>query len=411
MNIQIGDEIYTSQSEELKAALARAHAEKIRPICLCNNKHLELYIANINDGYFVKRMPDTGELHDADCDHFELDPMLSGRGAFESGAIVHDQDTNTTMLKLGFSLSQKIGGSVTVDREDTAGKREYVAKASMKKLSLRGLLDLMYDDAHLNRYYPAMAGKRFWAIIERELRKAAKPLRTAKQTISQTLFIPKYAKVGEFFENNMAFADFTDGLKKQGKVLPNGFVIGELHSIRTQYNRPRLVLRCLETPLHMDEKVYQKFAGIYDQEIEHANADRDMHLIVIARVNNEMSDLVVNQIAAMLVNDKWISVPESATEKLLFNMLDTEERAYQRVLRYGADEEQVMASVVLLDTEEPMPIFVEPNPQSDDEDSEDNIQRFFEIVQNESPDALILKRGAPFNLPPKRDKENKEGDA
>jgi hypothetical protein len=108
----------------------------------------------------------------------------------------------------------------------------------MKKLSLRGLLDLMYDDAHLNRYYPAMAGKRFWAIIERELRKAATPLRTAKQTISQTLFIPKYAKVGEFLDNNLAFADFTDGLKKQEKVLPNGFVIGELHSIQTQYNHP-----------------------------------------------------------------------------------------------------------------------------------------------------------------------------
>lgn len=121
MNIQIGEDRFTAQSADFKAALARAHAEKIRPICLCNDKRPELYIAHINDGYFVKRMPGTGELHDSDCDHFELDPMLSGRGAFASGAIVHDQDTNTTMLKLGFSRfarepSTNGGGEVSAHR-------------------------------------------------------------------------------------------------------------------------------------------------------------------------------------------------------------------------------------------------------------------------------------------------------
>jgi hypothetical protein len=39
MKIQLGEDIFTAQSEDFKAALARAHAEKVRPICLCNDEH------------------------------------------------------------------------------------------------------------------------------------------------------------------------------------------------------------------------------------------------------------------------------------------------------------------------------------------------------------------------------------
>lgn len=408
MQVLIGDIQYTNADQSFKAALQQAYDKKERPTCLCSDKHPELYIANIGGELYLKRMPGSGQEHDPECPHYEVSPLLSGRGNFESGAIVHDLASNTTTLKLGFSLSQQLGSKNPTAEDETPSAKpssnDMVAKSSMRKLNLRGFLDLMYEDAQLNRFYPKMAGKRFWGIIGRELRKATTPLRTAKVSLSKSIFIPSYKKRDAYQENDLEYAMFADRLKPKGKAQPNGFVIGELHSINPEFNRPRLVLRCMNTAIELEAKVADKFNEIYAEELIRNSEDKDSHLIVIARVHNEMSSLVANQIAAMLVDENWIPVAESAVEKMLMDQLYQNDRAFTRVLRYSAGPEQVLASVVLLDTEEPTPIFAVPM-LSNDEDSDDDPNpenRFNSIVNNEAPNAVILSPGKPFALPEKR---------
>lgn len=151
VQIQIAGNTYNSQSVGFKDVLKQAYEGRERPLCLCTAKRPELYIAKINDGYFLKRMPGTGIEHDAECPHFELSPLLSGRGNLEASAITHDLTSNTTLLKLGFPLSTHIGYSRGAPPPGSNKATQEVASAPDRKLNLRSLLDLIYEDAHLNR--------------------------------------------------------------------------------------------------------------------------------------------------------------------------------------------------------------------------------------------------------------------
>lgn len=401
--IQIGDNTYNTQTEGFKEVLKRAYESRERPLCLCSSCTPELYIARINDGFFLKRMPGTGGDHDAECPHFELSPLLSGRGNLESSAISHDLTSNTTTLKLGFSLSSKVGSDTPAQDQEEPPKASanstanYVATAPERKLNLRSLLDLIYEDAKLNRWYPAMEGKRFWGIVGRELANAVKPLRTSRSNLSSAFLIPRYQKRGEYGQNNAACAAFTDRLGTRGHKRPHGFIIGELHSIHTDYNRPRMVLRFMDTAVEIDPSVYEKFAQLFSDELALNEGNKDLHLIVIACVHSEMSRLVVNQMTAMMLDDRWIPTGDSATETLLLDTLYTHGRAFQRILRYTAPPSQVMASVMLLDTPEPVPVFIAPANTDDEE-----IQQYLGVVKNEAPEALIIHPGQSIELPPKR---------
>lgn len=402
LKIKIGQDTYNGNSYVFSDALKKAYEGRIRPLCLCTSKMPELYIAKINDGYFLKRMPGTGADHDSECPHFELSPLLSGRGNLEASAITHDPASNTTTLKLGFSLSSQISSDTPSEEEDAPAASSistgnYVASAPERKLNLRSLLDLIYEDAKLNRWYPAMEGKRFWGIVGRELSSATKPLRTSRSSLASSFLVPKYAKHGEYGDNNAACAAFIDQLAGKGKKRPNGFVVGELHSIHTDYNRPRLVLRFMDTAVEIDLAVYKKFSELFEDELALDEDNKDVHLLVIACVHNEMSRLVANQMTCMQLNEHWLPAGRSATEMLLLDTLHSQHRAFQRILRYTAPADQVMASVILLDTPEPTPIFIAPAGKGEEES-----EQFVAIVKNEAPDALVVYPGRGFELPPKR---------
>lgn len=51
---------------------------------------------------------------------------------------------------------------------------------------------------------------------------------------------------------------------------------------------------------------------------------------------------------------------------LLLDTLHSQHRAFQRILRYTAPADQVMASAILLDTPEPTPIFIAPAGKGED---------------------------------------------
>ncbi|SEG88089.1 DUF1173 family protein [Marinobacterium lutimaris] len=401
VQIQIAGNTYNSQSVGFKDVLKQAYEGRERPLCLCTAKRPELYIAKINDGYFLKRMPGTGIEHDAECPHFEISPLLSGRGNLEASAITHDLTSNTTLLKLGFPLSTHIGSSRGAPPPGSNKATQEVASVPDRKLNLRSLLDLIYEDAHLNRWYPAMEGKRFWGIVAREIAGATKPLRTSRSSLSSSFMIPKYAKRGEYGGNNASCAAFIDQLAGKGSKRPNGFVIGEIHSIHTDYNRPRLVLQFMDTAIELDPTVYTKFSAVFEEELALNEGNNDVHLLVIVCVHNEMSRLVANQMTAMLLDEHWIPVGQSATEVLLLESMHNQKRAFQRILRYTAPPEQVMATAILLDTVEPTPIFIAPAPEDEDE-----AKQYVSLVKNEAPDAVIIYPGSTFELPPKRTQQS-----
>jgi hypothetical protein len=127
-----------------------------------------MYVARLGEGYIVKRMPDTGSHHAPDCPSYEPPAEFSGLGQVLGSAITEDPATGETTLKLDFPLT-KMPGRSTIP--PTGGEGDSVSSTGTK-LSLRGLLHYLWDQAELTRWHPGFAGKRTWATVRRHLLQA-----------------------------------------------------------------------------------------------------------------------------------------------------------------------------------------------------------------------------------------------
>ncbi len=120
-------------------ALAGAYDARQRPLCMCRDGGIEMYVARLPDStdcFIVKRMPETGCRHAPGCPSYEPPPDASGLGQVLGTAIVEDPATGETTLKLDFALS-KMPGRSTMPSPSGDGDS---AASSGTKLSLRALL-------------------------------------------------------------------------------------------------------------------------------------------------------------------------------------------------------------------------------------------------------------------------------
>ena len=102
-----------------------------RPRCLCRPGGVEMYVGRRGQVYYLSRMPGTGFLHADGCASVEDNTLLSGAHAYAAGAIIERADG---MLQLAINLD----------------RRERPA-APQTQLSIDGLLDLLIEQADLNR--------------------------------------------------------------------------------------------------------------------------------------------------------------------------------------------------------------------------------------------------------------------
>lgn len=147
-----------------RQVLAAAHADRVRPACLCRpgGGEREMYIARLGaDPYVVKRMPDTGMVHAPDCPSYLPPESLSGLGQVLGAAIQESADTGITALRLGLRMGKADrnaptatgGGDGSSDSVSTDGTR----------LTLRAVLHYLWQEAGLATWSPGMTGKRNWA--------------------------------------------------------------------------------------------------------------------------------------------------------------------------------------------------------------------------------------------------------
>ena len=174
-------------------AIADAHAAHQRPRCMCLVEGVEVYVARLGDGYIVKRMPDTGSHHAPDCPSYEPPAEASGLGQVLGSAITEDPTTGETTLKLDFSMS-KIAGRTAMP---TAGGDSDSVASSGTKLSLRGLLHYLWDQAQLTRWQPGFAGRRTWSTVRKHLLQAAESKFARGDSLRTCLYIPEAFSVDQ----------------------------------------------------------------------------------------------------------------------------------------------------------------------------------------------------------------------
>ncbi|RTM09654.1 MAG: DUF1173 domain-containing protein [Hyphomicrobiales bacterium] len=344
--IRIGGIDVVIDGEPPAKLLADAFARREHPLCLCCPEGVPMYIARFGERHILKRMPETGPRHDVDCDSYEPPSGLSGLAAVEGDAIVENVEDGTTALKLGFSLSKLAGRAAPVAGE---GAESGEAKTAGTRLSLKAMLHFLWGRAGFNRWRPAMAGRRNWAVLRKFLLDAAASSTAKGKPLAHSLYIPEMfdAKREEAIVRRRAEL-LSRAIQSNGNRRSLAILIGEVKEIAPSRIGARLVVKhAPRFPFMLADDVARRMKKTFANELALWDANMEWHLVAAATFGISPAGVAsVETIALMAVNENWIPV-ETGYEAMLIERLTRSGAGFVKSLRYNIPAGQPMASLVL----------------------------------------------------------------
>ena len=227
-------------------------------------------------------MPDTGSHHAPDCPSYEPPAEFSGLGQVLGSAITEDPATGETTLKLDFPLTKMPGRSTM---PPAGGDSDSVASDGTK-LSLRGLLHYLWDQAELTRWHPGFAGKRTWATVRRHLLQAAEHKLARGDALRARLYVPEPFSIDERDAiNARRLAQWQHAVAAPGKPQHLMLLIGEVKEIvPARYGFKAIVKHVPDQAFAIDEQLYRRLGrrferrtGAVGRQRRHPHGD-DRHL-------------------------------------------------------------------------------------------------------------------------------------
>jgi Protein of unknown function (DUF1173) len=332
-------------------ALATAHASHHRPLCLCLVQGIEMYVARLagtNEGFIVKRMPYTGSHHAPDCPSYEPPAELSGLGQVLGSAISENPATGETTLRLGFTMTRN-GGRSTLPAAASANDR---VATDGTKLTLRGLLHYLWDQAELTRWQPGFAGKRSWATVRKHLLLAAENKIARGGALNSRLYIPEVFAVEQRDAiNARRVAQWAHARASPGKAHHLMLLIAEVKEIvPARYGFKAVIKHVPDQAFALDEQLYRRLGRCFEAELSLWGAANNLHMVMIATFGvSEAGVPTIAELSLMPVTSQWIPI-ENAFEVQLVERLVSDGRRFAKCMRYNLAAEGELATVVLLDT-------------------------------------------------------------
>lgn len=343
-----GNQRLRSEDEGFADALAAAHADRVRPKCLCLVQGIEMYVARLGEGFIVKRMPGTGSRHAPNCASYEPPPEASGLGQVLGTAIKEDPATGETALRLGFSMS-KLGGRATMP---APGSPSDSVASEGSKLSLRGLLHYLWDQAELTRWQPGFAGKRSWGTVRKHLLLAAENKVARGEALRSRLYIPEPFSIEQRDAlNARRVAQWSQAVATPGKPQHLMLLIGEVKEIvPARYGYKAVIKHVPDQAFALDEQLYRRLGRRFDSQLAlWASADA-VHMVVIATFGvSEAGIPAVGEMSLMPVTPQWLPI-EDFFERQLVERLVADGRAFIKGLRYNLHRDKCLATATLTDT-------------------------------------------------------------
>ena len=362
----IGSNRFRADSPGFAEAVVTAHAAHHRPRCLCLLGGIEMYVARLGDGFIVKRMPNTGSQHAPDCPSYEPPPEFSGLGQVLGSAITEDPATGETTLKLGFSMS-RIGGRSSIP---ATGSVSDSVVSDGTRLSLRGLLHYLWDQAELTRWHPGFAGKRSWAIVRRHLQQAAENKIARGGALDARLYIPEVFSVEQRDAiNARRIAQWAHAVASPGKPQHLMLLIGEVKEIvPARYGFKAVIKHVPDQPFALDEQLYRRIGRRFERELSLWGASDAIHMMLIATFGlNHAGVPTIEELSLMPLTGQWLPI-EDSFEQQLIGRLVRDGRTFVKGLRYNLPVAQLLASVILTDAgESPIALCIGPRGGDDEQ--------------------------------------------
>ncbi|MFG6458621.1 DUF1173 family protein [Roseateles sp. BYS96W] len=314
------------QAPGFAQAIARAHAMQLRPRCMCQPAGIETYVAKINGGYVVKRMPETGSRHAASCPHFEPPTDANGFGTLIGTAIREDPATGLTALRVDFSMSRQ------PPRQTASPKATHTLPTARSgaKLSLHELLLYLWHEAGLTRWQPGFAGKRNWATVRWRLLQAASDKLIGGRPLRDRLYIPEAFAVERRDEIAHRRAAAWSLAKSSGPASGQFLLlIGELKEIAPARCEFRAVVKHMPDQAFMvDERLHRQMTLRLQPALALWNAADDVRMLVIGTFAiNAAGVPAMAELALMTTTREWIPVSD-IEERESITRLVREDRSF-----------------------------------------------------------------------------------
>lgn len=361
---EIAGRRYEVGSQGFVEAIADAHTAHHRPRCMCLVDGVEMYVARLGEGYIVKRMPETGSHHAPNCPSYEPPAELSGLGQVLGSAITEDPATGETTLKLDFPLTRLPGRS---QMPPAGGDSDSVASDGTR-LSLRGLLHYLWDQAELTRWHPGFAGKRNWATVRRHLLQAAEHKLARGSALGARLYVPEPFSIDQRDAiNARRLAQWQHAMAVPGKPQHLMLLVGEVKEIvSARYGFKVIVKHVPDQAFAIDEQLYGRLGRHFETELALWGASDDIHMVMIATFGVRNAGVpAIHELCLMPVTRQWLPV-QDGFEKQLLDKLVGESRAFVKGMQYNLRRRDRIASATLVDCAGPTPmLFVLPNDHAE----------------------------------------------
>lgn len=358
----IVDDVHEPAAQEI---LSQAKAARVRPLCLCQDPGVQMYIASAGTDLIVKRMPGTAAEHDHRCRSWLPPGELSGYGAVAEQSIVDNPADGTTALRLGFSLS-KAGNRAA---PEPSGSPSDTVQSDGNKLSLRAVLHYLWDEAELTSWHPGFAGHRSWAVVHRRLRAAVDGKLVRKNPLAPCFYVPEPFSADRKAEiEQRRIKAWSAARREPGKATKLLIGVGEIKAIEPASHGFKLQVRHQPGhPWFLDEDLYRKLAKRFAIELElwqMAEAG-EVRLVAIATFSVSRAGYAnVEQISLMTTDRNWLPFTGDADRTLLDTVI-AEERPFRKVLSYNGSN-TALASLIFTDTTPAIAAFIDrPTGEAD----------------------------------------------
>ncbi|MBP1848275.1 hypothetical protein J2046_006566 [Rhizobium petrolearium] len=331
-------------AEDLQERLAQAYRDKLRPLCLCREPGLAMYVAKIGDQFVLKRMPLSGAEHDPSCPSYEPPYDLSGLGALIGSAIKLDRG-GTAALKLDFALSKR-GPRGKPASEGTVPDS---VENDSKRLSLRALLHLLWHESGLTEWTAHWAGKRHWWQVYHHLVEAARTMSVRGEALSKRLFVPEPFRTEDKPAIEQRRAQALNGLSvSDGGPRKLMLLVGEVKEFAPARSGQQVVVKHMPGfRLHLEEPTWRRVQRRFEDELTLWRSDDRFHLMTIATIESSAGGLVtIDEIALMTVTEQWLPV-ETAYEERLLGKLTRMRGKTVKGLRFNLPGDQPIANAIM----------------------------------------------------------------
>jgi Protein of unknown function (DUF1173) len=345
---RIAGQTIDSDDPQFATVLGEVYGTKNRPLCLCREPGVEMYIAKVLGHLLIKRMPDSGGDHAPACDSYEPPLQLSGLGQLMGTAIRENPENGITTLKLDFALTKRASRALPVSRGLVADG----ARTEGSKLTLRGTLSFLWDQAGLNRWSAGMRGKRNWFVIRKYLIGAAANKIANGSALADILYIPESFSVDRKNEIGARRAARMMTAVSQGKRARRlMLVIGEVKEITpSRYGHKIILKHCPDFPFLLDEDLHRHLTKRFDAALRLWDAMEDVHLMLIGTFGLSGAGIAFfEEVALMTLTEQWLPM-EHAFDKALIDAMVHENRRFIAGLRYNLPSTRPLACVVASDT-------------------------------------------------------------